>query len=245
MSSGRPNWSTLLRRARRHPGRFKRAARIPRFRRGVVRGYTRRSGYYGRYTPGAGELKFLDVAVIDDTVASAGAIVTSLNLIPQGITENTRIGRKCTIRKIGWYMQWDLPAINGTGAAPSGDTVRYILYLDKQCNGAAAGITDILESADFQAFNNLANKGRFKTLLDRTVSLNYSASTGAGGAADNDYAAVVSTDEFHHKCNIPIEFNAAAGALTEIRSNNLGILLISSGQIMGLISNVRIRFSDR
>ncbi len=130
-------------------------------------------------------------------------------------------------------------------ATPSpGDSIRVIMYQDRQCNGATAAVTDILESADWQSFNNLSNKSRFRTLMDRSYQLNFQtlASDGAGLVSSGNF---VMEDTFFKKCNIPIEFDSTTGALTEIRSNNIGILLISQNGQVAFTSKIRLRFSDR
>ncbi len=201
---------------------------------------------FGRRATDA-ELKFHDVDVNDAVVAAACNIENSgsVNLIPQGITEITRVGRKCVVKAISWNYSVSLPVVNDTAGAPTADTVRIILYQDKQCNGAtatASGITGILRSDDFQSFRELANTGRFNILMDRTMSLQYTA--GAGDGAVNDFAMVKRHGSFHKRCNIPLEFNAAAGALTEIRSNNLGVMVCSEEGVAGFESKLRLRFSD-
>lgn len=220
--------------------------RFARHRGTVSRGYTRRAGYFGRYqygTDGPGELKFHDVDLDDAVVATGGTITPTINIIPQGVTEIQRVGRKCTIRSINWRYRITLPEVDALGTPNPSEMIRIILYHDKQTNGAAATVTGILESADFQSFNNLANKGRFNILLDKSVSLNYQtlASDGANvvsqGGTQRDLT-------FFKKCTIPIEFDAASGVITEIRSNNLGVLLISSNGICGFDSKFRLRFSD-
>ncbi len=209
----------------------------------VVAGFTRATGFFGRFGQG-GELKFHDVDKDDAVIVNGGSVTATLIIIPQGTTEIQRIGRKCTIRSINWRFQVSIPPINATGAAPSGDTVRVILYLDKQTNGATATVLNILETADYQSFNNLGNKSRFRTLMDRTYSLNYAAGSGSGGATDNDYAEVVFDDTFFKKVNIPIEYDNTTGAIGEIRSNNIGLLLITENGAGGLVSKFRFRFSD-
>ena len=206
------------------------------------KGYGRTSGYYGRFPPtGRGmELKFFDLDLNDAVIATGGGVTDSINKIAQGTTEITRIGRKCTIRSINWRFRVTLPSATSSGAGL--ETTRVIMYLDKQCNGATASATDILESADFQSFNNLANKTRFRTLMDRTYDLVSAA--GGGDGTTEDYVGDVIQDTFFKKCNIPIEFDATAGAITEIRSNNIGVLLISAGGIGGFDSKLRLRFSD-
>ncbi len=208
------------------------------------RGFTRTAGFYGRYRGGpngSGELKFFDLD-IDVTPAVAGSITDSINHIPQGVTENTRVGRKCTITNIAWRYDMVLP--KATDGNNGSEQVRIIMYLDKQCNGATATVTGILESADYQSFNNLANKSRFRTLMDRTYNLNATAMGGYATGPLFNTAETAMSDSFYKKCSIPLEFDSTTGAITEIRSNNIGLLLISKTALVALTSKIRIRFSD-
>ncbi len=207
------------------------------------RGYLRTGGFYGRYANG-GELKFHDIDVDDAAIAQNGTIQNSgtINIIPQGVTEVQRVGRKCTIRSIGWRFNITVAVVAGSGGGLS-DVVRVILYLDKQANGATATITGILESDDYQSFNNLSNKSRFRTLMDRTYVV--SSGGGAGDGTTNDFGSSNTQDSFFKSCNIPIEFDSTTGAITEMRSNNLGVLLLSrTGNVAGFDSKFRLRFSD-
>lgn len=203
------------------------------------KGYLRTSGFYGAT---AAELKFHDVDLDDAVVATGGTVTPTINIIPNGTTEIQRIGRKVHIKKIGWKYTVSLPESDAQATPAPCDAVRVILYQDKQCNGATAAVTDILESADYQSFNNLVNKGRFRVLMDRKHTLNYSgmASDGAGLVSQS---AVESNHSFYKVCNIPVEFDSTVGSITEIRSNNLGVLLISSQGVAGFASKIRLRFS--
>lgn len=122
------------------------------------------------------------------------------------------------------------------------DTVRIILYLDKQCNGTAATVTQILESDDFQSFNNLSNKSRFRTLMDRVYDLN--ATAGMGNGTANDTVATQINDSLFKKVNLPIEYDSTAGAIAEIRSNNICMLILSKDGRAVLDSQMRLRYSD-
>lgn len=204
-------------------------------------GFARRAGYYGRYPPSGGELKFHDVTM-DSTnpVPTAGEIHTSMNLIAQGVGESNRVGRKCRIKKIS--IRGEAVLNNSTNYQTASDTVRMIVFLDTQCNGANAVVTDILESADYQSFNNLANSQRFKILSDKTVTLNAQAAEGNGTAEGTcNYTLAF---QYHKQCDIPIEFNNTTGAITEIRSNNLSILYISGNGYSYVAANARLRFAD-
>lgn len=208
-------------------------------------GVDRIGGYYGRFSPAGGELKFHDVDVDDAVIASGGSIQNtgSVNLIAQGVTESQRVGRKCTIRSIQWRYKLSLPETDAVATPGAGDTVRTIVYLDKQCNGAAATAALILQADNYQSFMNVAEEGRFTILMDKVHSLNYAglASDGAGVVSQ---AGVRRSFAWSKKCNIPLEFNDTTGALTEIRSNNIGILMVGFTGVSALDSKIRLRFSD-
>jgi len=206
-------------------------------------GYDRTGGYYGRFNGKGGEYKFFDTQVNVVPAPALGFILPSLNLVVQGITEDTRVGRKMTIKSINWHMQAATPTYEGTVDPGQGDALRVILYLDKQCNGAAAGVTDILESAGWQEFRNLAENQRFDILMDKTIDINPGT---LASFAVNDFNGVRirHSSSFFKKCNIPIEYNGPSGLIGTIRSNNLGVLIIAANGTADFISKVRIRYSD-
>jgi len=184
----------------------------------VVPGYTRKSGFYGRYNRGTrAEMKFFDTAnsfLFDSTgeVPATG----QLALIPQGDTESTRDGRQCTIKSVqirGYFK--NVPAAGATSPA-----IAYLyLVLDKQANGAAAGVTDLFTSANmWDNMLNLANSDRFRILKKWVVPLN------AGAGVTTAYDNTVKVLEFYKRCNIPMSFSSTTGAITEIRSNNLFLM---------------------
>lgn len=205
-------------------------------------GYTRVSGYYGRYAPVnplSRELKFFDTTKVATTAAAAGTIHnSSLCLVPQGVTESTRVGRKLTIKSIHVRLVCNL----ANSSSQPDDGVRVILFLDTQCNGASATVGDILESANYLSWNNLANKNRFRTLHDEFIDITSTAGAYTGAAAN--FASKAYTKEIHKNVNIPVQFDSTTGAITEIKSNNIGLLTISDQGGITVRSYVRIRFSD-
>lgn len=207
------------------------------------RGYTRTTGYYGRFSPSVAlansELKFLDTTVTQATVGSTGNITnTSLNLIPSGTGESQRVGRKVVIKRI--HLKY-VCVLKETGTSSSTDDgVRVIVYLDKQCNGATASVTDILETTQYLSFNNLANKNRFTILMDEHTDLR----SQSGGGSTVAFGRMAVTKQWHHKCSLPIEFSSTAGSLTEIRSFNIGILTISDRALIELNGKARVRYLD-
>lgn len=192
------------------------------------------SGYYGK------ELKFFDTALsflIDNT----GEVPTTgqLTLIPQGVTESTRIGRKCVVKSVhmrGVYVYQ--PSTSATAAVV---TFMY-LVLDRQANGAAAAVTDVLTSNEmYSAFSNMANSERFK-ILKRFV-VDFSPTAGVTTAYNN----VRKPFEYYSKLDIPIEYSSTTGAISEIKSCNLFLLAGTDGGADDLVTvagTCRLRFSD-
>jgi len=209
----------------------------------VVPGYTRLSGNYGRfksrvpvaYRP---ESKFFDTALsflVDTTpeVPASG----QLALIPQGDTESTRDGRQCTIESI--QIRASLAFQPSTAAVAATHTDIY-LVLDTQCNGAAAAVADVFSGGTtiYKDMLNLSNSGRFRIL--KHFSHDYAATAGATTAYNN----IVKQIEFFKKCNIPMQYNSTAGAITEIRSNNLFLIAgsVANDDLVTVTGNCRLRF---
>ncbi len=205
------------------------------------RGYLRVGGYYGRYANG-GELKFHDVAVTGTTVATTGDFLPTLGsllVIPQGTTESTRVGRKLVVRNILWKGICIVEGASNISAAD--DTIRIILYLDKQTNGAIATTTTILQTAGYLSFRNLENAGRYKVLMDKSINMH---GWGGSNATGEEVGRIRYPFSFYKKCSIPIEYSGTTGAIAEIRSNNLCVVVFSFKGTAAIESNLRIRFSD-
>ncbi len=109
-----------------------------------------------------------------------------------------------------------------------------------------SGTGGLLESANYQAFNNLNNKSRFRVLYDKTFTLNTLAAAGDG--TSNDSGAVQRSFSFFKDVNIPMEYSGTANpsVIGEVRTNNIfGIMISESGNsTVALDSKFRFRFSD-
>ncbi len=231
--------SSLVRRPFKRPRRT-RGRIAPR-----QRGYVRTGGYYGRFTSSRPEMKFHDVTVDDGVVAASMNVQTALLVIPEGNGESDRIGRKITIKKLGWRYEVLLPTT--ATAADTSDVVRVMMVLDKQANGALGVNTAVLEDDDYQSFNNLANSQRFRILMDKSYSIASKSGSGRGTTDTLSYGDAVITAQWHKNCNIPIEYDnsATTGVITTIRSNNLFVIVGSKSGVAGFRSKLRVRYTDR
>lgn len=213
---------------------FKRTT-IPRY----LKGYARIGGAYARQERKNYEVKYLDTAS-NFSVDATGEVPSGgqLTQVPLDGTPSGRIGRKITVKSI------QARGIITTSATVPDDTVYIYVVLDKQCNGAAAAITDVLTSSLMgQALINLNNSDRF-VILKRVV-LHASANAGVAAA----YEPTAYPFECFMKCNIPIEYDqtASTGNVSTIRSNNIFLLAGSSALTddgLSVTSNWRIRYTD-
>ncbi len=211
-----------------------------------LKGYARIGGFYGRFSGAGAEWKFHDLDVNDAVVAVAGTIAqVSCLTIKEGNGESDRIGRKLTVRSVQWRYKLTLPNLTGNLASLP-DTVRVILYLDKQTNGATATAALILQTDDYQSFYNMANQSRFRILCDKTHTLKAAAS-GAGDGTVNDFSMTQQNYQFSMRLNIPIEYDSSAntGVITSMRTNNIGVLLVGSDGKAVFESKMRFRYSDQ
>lgn len=209
-----------------------------------IPGYTRTVGNYGRYNQKRNEQvvenRFFDTGLFF-TVADTAIVPASgqLTLIPQGAGDEERLGRKTIIHSI---------QIRGTATlaagASEGRGVSYVYVVqDRQCNGSAAGVTDVLTSNTLNlGMINLSNSNRFRIL--RRLTFVWNATAGTTGVLTDQIKEI----EFWKKLNIPVEFAGATGALTEIKSNNIFLIAGNSGSglnnLVTIHGTCRLRFSS-
>lgn len=245
---------------------YRRRRRFSRKRKRFRRGYDRTGGFYGRYSGHKRrrqllEKKFLDFdigtvstpipVVVAGTILNTGTFL----IITQGNGESQRIGRKCIIKNINWRI--DIQTAIGIRGEQDGATMdtnqelygsrlRIILYLDKQANGAATGVAEILEGGLYNDWRNLENINRFIILKD--IQRPFNNRNIMGGAYDgttNQYVISNTIDRINiqWKGNLPIEYNATSGIMATIRSYNIGALIIGDqSSAMEMVSTVRVRF---
>ncbi len=231
----------LKRKRYKSEGPMKRRVKSKRF----VPGVDRTGGYYGRFSGRDSELKFLDTDQDDAVVAIGGVIFDTINGIPQGTDQSERIGRKITLKSINMHYEVSLPAVNGAASPDGGDVVRMIVYLDKQCNGAASTSADILAGgADHQAFRALANTSRYIVFMDKFIDINRKTLCSTQNADTFDHSRQFISGKFYKKVNIPLEYGGVGATVAELRSNNVGVLLMTATGVAGYACKTRIRYAD-
>lgn len=180
-----------------------------------------------------GELKMTEVGVTSDPSFGSNQFTTPtlLNGLAIGGDFTNRVGRKVIWTKI--MMRWNVNQGSSTGGA----CFRLLVVYDKQANGVAPLITDILQTDSFLGFNNLNNRDRFITLIDEiTPAVSQSGDASAAGFISR-------------KLSLETIFNADQTAV--IAAINTGSIYAMAAQTGGdltqnadLNMRFRLRFND-
>jgi hypothetical protein len=212
-----------------------------------TRGYFRRSGFYGRYPSNGGssvgplEYKFLDNPVSALVINTAGQVDNVINTLAQGTSESERVGRKVMIHSFHWRFRLNL--LNTLDADDTGICVRLMVVIDKQTNGSAYALSELLAVPGTfdpaHAFRNLQFQNRFVVLMDRMYCLNAQTTVGTQSGA------VVVYDEFNKAMSLPVEYGGTTGSIAEQRSNSLSVVFMKTATGNAEIEyNTRVRFTD-
>lgn len=149
------------------------------------------------------EFDYVDTLALQNMPA-AGSI-NLLNGMTQGDGPNNRTGTSIKMKsyEIKYGLQNNATAIN--------TQCRVLLVLDKQSNGAAPVLTDILQTNSPYSPRNLNNRKRFKILMDKRYSL---STAGPNNTNDSTYMKNVETHvQFFSTSNL--------GTIADISSNAL------------------------
>ncbi len=193
---------------------------------------------------GTQEVKFLDTTINDAAVTMTGQVSNSFNLIVRGDGDSERIGRKVWIKSIHVRFEYFLPQQTNQADIGVGDQLRIMMIQDKQANGAPSTVLNILETAVKESYRNLANSSRYRVFYDRNVVLNRRVAVTDGTNTSTSPTVIGHFEKYTRINTVPIEFDGATGALSEIRSNNFFMLFISQVGVIGVQNSlVRIRYN--
>jgi len=200
------------------------------------------------------EKKFWDTPVLLHSNATVGEFVPTLTGIQQNTNPFGRIGRKITVTNVNGHFKLTSGTSATTAAAGQ---YRIILGIDKQANGAAPLITDILSDLSAvpppgtgpalspNSFRNMFNVERFVILKDKLITLNRQAqSTTAGESYEGSRILKLSW-----KGAVPVLFNSDGYTVSDITSNNFFMCMLANSTGGGgadeeLRGIVRVKYTD-
>jgi hypothetical protein len=158
------------------------------------------------------------------------SLYTPINLISQGTTATTRLGNKILIKVISINFDFLLAGEDMT-------QIRFILFMDRQCNGDDTSIDSKLlsdtDSEDILVANyNVDNRNRFKVLHDELINLDV-------------YHAFKRTRRSIYP-NVPIHYSGTAASLSDVTQNCFYVLFAHNAPTTNpqLIGQITVRFTD-
>lgn len=186
------------------------------------------------------EVKWFDTTFGATTVDSTAELIgTSLNLITPGDAGTNRDGATVTVKSIEYTFSFlQTPA----AAATSATSVYFWLVQDRQPNGAAPALTDVLTTATAcNAFPVVPNQYRFKILRKEVLDLN--AQGGVTTAYNNTAGHFTGYVKF--KKPVEIRFGSSGGTVADVLTNNFFIIMGSVYSDDTIVYNgaTRVRFT--
>lgn len=187
------------------------------------------------------ELKYFDGSRAESTISNSGVIASpSLLLIAGGSESQERLGREIWIKSIQLTGRCLLPKLQLADA--TSETLRLVVYLDRQPNGGVPNVNDVLKTGVWNSYLNLENAARFKILSNKFFDMN--ALAAGGTQADPQSMEVAQTfriySEVGELCSYLNE-TALYGALQDM---NIGVLAITTSSTIDMGYRWRVRFTD-
>ncbi len=182
------------------------------------------------------EKKFLDEEGLNDVIATSWAEVepTFMSIVPEGAGPQQRVGNDYTIDSI--QMRGFIETDNFEAAtAPFVDfTVRLVLVVDFQTNGAQVVINELFQTDvtdDELAYRNLDHIDKFRIIWDKTFDFKPTSATVNEGSI-NLYAVGNLRHDFKmfhkFKKGLVVHMEGSTQAIANVTDNRIVLLAIAS-----------------
>lgn len=188
------------------------------------------------------EIKYLDTSLSFslDSTAEVPATGGQLCLIVMGDDVVEREAWKVTCK--GLQIRAKVTFVPGGASASGNSSVGHIyVILDRQCNGAAAAVTDVFTSTDASiAMRNMGNSARFKILHHWEHAF-----TSPSGVANAFCSVATNWEAYIPLKDLILKFDAATAAITSLTTNNIFIIAGTDGNsddIITVLGTARLTF---
>jgi hypothetical protein len=178
------------------------------------------------------ETKYIDKSISQNM--DTNGTITLLNGCATGTTISTRIGRQVVVSSIEFSVTVGPTVTTGTDQID-----RLLIVYDRQADGAAPIITDVLAASDSMSLFNPDNSKRFAIIYDKVFAVS--------GYADSSSAVV--TGHIVRRMNKLIQYNSGnAGTVADINSGAMYLISLGSaapGATAGYVAGrLRVNFND-
>jgi len=184
------------------------------------------------------EKKTVDV---DTTAVSVNTTpsLTLLNGIAAGTDFTDRIGRKVILKSL--QIRY---GIEPTDQIVGVNHMRFLIVYDRQTNGAAPIITDILKASSPFSQMNLNNRDRFQVLWDKVHVQPFAANTATQAVS---FGQTVWCGKKYRTLKHEMIFGGTAATVASIQTGSIYLLAVGTNTATAdstFIFNTRIRFID-
>jgi hypothetical protein len=216
----------------------------------MPRGYARRMAQrqYGHklfHAARCVEKKYHDRSAVTGTTAvGAASIIGIVGDTATGIAQDNTATGRAGARVFVWNANVQL-RLDSKSDSASCNQVRIMLVVDRQSNGTAPAITDILETAEPLSFRNLENSGRFRFLYDKTHDVGNKG--GAWDGTNDVYAGGCKTIKINRDLKgmkVQYENGTSTGYSGTVKDNNVWLVIIGSTANCDFKAYSRVRYSD-
>lgn len=199
-------------------------------------------GLYNRRS----ELKHVDTGATN--TMSSTTVFQLLNNIRLGNDDYQRVGKEIKMKSL--LLTAQVQDLRRTFNAH--DWLRYMIIYDRQTNGAAPVITDVLQSVDInggvtsnvRSAKNENNKDRFKILLDQSYGIPNDGNGGALEAGQRTTGSFPNTIKHYIKLQgLITKYLSDAGGIAMIGSGSLYLVLLGNNTLAN--SNYDFNFNAR
>jgi len=172
-------------------------------------------------------------------VADTTGTVTLLNGIAQGDDINQRKGRRITNKAV--HIQGIVEPVD---ASTNSTLARVIVVYDRQPNGAALTVADVLTSVNSHSFNKLDNRNRFLVLADKKFFIGAFDNTATQTYAGSPFGHKV---EIHKRISLPTTHMGTGDTIASIATGSIYMVTVgdqapNAGGVFSLTA--RLRYTD-
>lgn len=209
-----------------------------------------------------GETKAVDIPITGLNFNNGNNAAQCLTLVQEGAGFWNRIGRKIAQKSL--RVRGQIAAQGGIAALVE-ETIRYIIFYDKQTNGVIPTWNTLIQAYDNTGVGitngtldglNLDKRDRFVVLRDRTITMPRTSAVGApssppwgttdagSGMCGNGSAMI---EEYIKLNNMEANFNATLNPATVAQVDMGGLFIIAQGTTGAqwfLNATYRLRFED-
>jgi len=203
-----------------------------------------------RHNVGSPDKKYVDTAITG--VATTTGLVSSL-LIPvsQGNGDNDRIGRHLTMTNISVHGYIYRNAEAGLfGTMETAELCRLILVYDKQANGIAVDVEDVLAvlspatTADINAYRNMNQLDRFVVLKDKVIRMDVDLIGESTGATACGIQSDLIPFKFNKKVALPVDWKDNSGVIANCMTGSLYMIALSAAGYATIDLRCRVKYLD-